>query len=256
VIAWRDATRDLDVDQLVQRARRLVLEGALGRLAWAISGTAGVGDYHMNEEFRTGQDVLTDVNPSWYFQKPGGGPQYDVTVYCLHILTGIAGPVRRVSAFSGLVIPERSYHGQTIRCDMDDNTHLLLDFGDAFFGFVYASVKGSLTEGFNPNIYGTLGAITGTKYKGSPAGELDLKLPEDLPPHVSGLHAKLPEYHVFEDLMQLGDWVKNGRQSIATAEHARHVIEIIEAGYRAAETGLTQTLRTSFDPLPLEALAD
>jgi predicted dehydrogenase len=235
-----------------QRARRLVLKGALGRLAWAISGTAGVGDYHMNEEFRTGQDILTDVNPAWYFKRPGGGPQYDVTVYCLHILTGILGPARRVSAFSGRIIPERSYHGEAIRCEMDDNTHLLLDFGEALFGFVYASVKGHLTEGFNPNIYGTLGAITGTKFAG--AQTLDLKLPADFQPHVTPEHAALPESHVFEDLMQLGDWVKDGRASIATPEHARHVIEIIEAGYRAAESGATQDLRTTFEPLQLEMI--
>ncbi|MBE0698276.1 MAG: Gfo/Idh/MocA family oxidoreductase, partial [Anaerolineaceae bacterium] len=170
-----------------QRARRLVLEGALGRLAWAISGTSGVGDYHMKEEFRTGQDILSDVNPAWYFQKPGGGPQYDVTVYCLHILTGIVGPARRVTAFSGRVIPERDYHGEKIACEMDDNTHLLLDFGDAFFGVVYASPKGGLTEGFNPNLYGTAGAIVGTKY-----ADRDLKQPDDFPPHVNAEHAKLP----------------------------------------------------------------
>jgi len=34
-----------------------------------------------------------------------------------------------------------------------------------------------------------------------------------------------------------------------TAEHARHVIEIIEAGYRAAETGTTQELTTTFQPI-------
>ncbi len=233
-----------------QRARRLVLEGALGRLAWTISGTAGVGDYHMNEEFRTGQDILTDVNPSWYFKKPGGGPQYDVTVYCLHILTGILGPARRVSACSGMIIPERDYHGQKITCEIDDTTLLLLDFGDSLFSFVGATVAGHLTEGFQPNIYGTQGAIIGTKY-----GDQDLKLPADLPPHVSGEHATMPEYHVFEDLMQLSDWVRLDKPSIATAEHARHVIEIIEAGYRAAETGQNQELHTTFEPLPREALA-
>jgi hypothetical protein len=32
-----------------------------------------------------------------------------------------------------------------------------------------------------------------------------------------------------------------------TAENARHVIDVIESGYRAAGTGITQPLRTSFD---------
>ncbi len=35
----------------------------------------------------------------------------------------------------------------------------------------------------------------------------------------------------------------------ATAEHARHVVEIIEAAYRAGETGQTQTLTTTFTPV-------
>ncbi len=232
-----------------RRLRRLVLEGRLGRLVWAIAGTAGVGDYHMKEEFRIGEDILTDVNPAWYFQKPGGGPQYDVTVYCLHILTGIVGPAKRVTAFSGLVIPERDYHGQKIPCDMDDSTMLSIDLGDSFYAYVYGTVAGRITEGFQPNIYGTLGSITGTKF-----GEQEMKQPGEFSPHVSGEHARMPESHVFEDLMQLVDWVRDGKPSIANAGHARHAIEIIEAGYRAAQTGQTQELHTTFSPLHLESL--
>jgi predicted dehydrogenase len=46
--------------------------------------------------------------------------------------------------------------------------------------------------------------------------------------------------------MQLVDWIREGKTSIVTAEHARHVIEIIEAAYRAAESGQTQELTTTF----------
>jgi predicted dehydrogenase len=221
-----------------RRIRRLILEGALGRLVWAAAGTAGVGE-----------DVLTDVNPSWYFQRPGGGPQYDVTVYCLHTLTGILGPARRVTALSGLVIPEREYHGEKIVCDMDDSTLMLIDFGESFFAFIYGTVAGRLTRGFQPNIFGTRGMVIATCF-----GEQDLKLADDHQPHVVGEHAQMAESHVFEDMMQLVDWVRDGRPSIADAEHARHVIDIIESGYRAAETGQTQELRTSFDPLPIKEL--
>jgi predicted dehydrogenase len=52
---------------------------------------------------------------------------------------------------------------------------------------------------------------------------------------------------VFQDVMQLVDWVRDGTPSPVTAEHARHVIDIIESGYRAAATGSTQELSTSFD---------
>jgi predicted dehydrogenase len=232
-----------------QRIRKLILEGALGKLAWAICGASGVGDYHLKEEVRQGEDLLSNIDPGWYYRRPGGGPQYDVTVYCLHILTGIVGPARRVTAMSGLVIPEREFRGNKIACDMDDNTMLLLDFGDAFFAYAYGAVSGGITRGFQPNIYGTRGSVVGTQY-----GDIDLTQPQDLEPHHVGEHATMGERHVYEDMMQLVDWIREGRPSIASAEHARHVIEIIEAGYSAATTGQTQELRTTFQPLLLEDL--
>jgi predicted dehydrogenase len=78
----------------------------------------------------------------------------------------------------------------------------------------------------------------------------------DHQPHVINQHDGMLESHVFEDMMQLVDWVREDKPSIASVEHARHVIDIIESGYRAAETGQTQELRTRFEPLTLEALAD
>ncbi len=46
--------------------------------------------------------------------------------------------------------------------------------------------------------------------------------------------------------MQLVDWVRDGTPTVATAEHARHVIDIIESAYRSAETGQAQALTTTF----------
>ena len=66
-------------------------------------------------------------------------------------------------------------------------------------------------------------------------------------PHVVGVHREIPESHVFEDVMQLVDWVRDSRQSPVTAGHARHVIDIIESAYRSAETGSTERLSTTFE---------
>jgi predicted dehydrogenase len=46
--------------------------------------------------------------------------------------------------------------------------------------------------------------------------------------------------------MQLVDSI-GGEPSRVTPEQARHVIDIIESGYRAAETGTAQTLATTFE---------
>ncbi|MEZ4681543.1 MAG: hypothetical protein R2932_45755 [Caldilineaceae bacterium] len=56
----------------------------------------------------------------------------------------------------------------------------------------------------------------------------------------------MEENHVYEDVMQLVDWVRDDKPTLATAEHARHVIEIFDAAYRSAESGTVQELRTTF----------
>lgn len=239
---------------LNRRIRRLVQEGALGRLAWAVTGAA-FGSYHENEKVRQGSDVLSNVNPAWYWRKPGGGPLYDMTVYGLHTLTGVLGPARRVTGMSGVGIPEREYRGEKYPCDADDNTLLVLDFGDTVFAFVYGTLAGMIGEFGRPSFYGTRGSIVGAKLNGNPIdypGREEAQQSKGgenaLLPHVVGPHRELEEAHVFEDIMQLVDWVREGIPTASTAEHARHVIEIIEAGYRAAETGQEQTLTTTFEP--------
>ncbi|MDX1934371.1 MAG: Gfo/Idh/MocA family oxidoreductase [Capsulimonadales bacterium] len=232
-----------------KRIRRLIQEGELGKLAWASTGAA-FGSYHENEGVRTGDDVLSNINPSWYWRKPGGGPLYDMTVYGLHTLTGVLGPAKRVTALSGVGIREREFRGEMYPCDADDNTLILVDFGDSLFSFVYGTFAGSNTQFGQPSFYGSKGSIVGLKHNGQDLdypGKTDGLDAIQLTDHVRGtVHAHMGEMHVFEDSMQLVRWVREGIPSIATAEHARHVIEIIEAGYKAAETGQTQELTTTF----------
>ena len=40
---------------------------------------AGSGQYHLaNEPERQGDDILTNVNPAWYFRRPGGEREISV----------------------------------------------------------------------------------------------------------------------------------------------------------------------------------
>jgi predicted dehydrogenase len=241
---------------VVRAVRRMVVSGDFGRIAWAAVG-AGFDDYHENEKVRTGDDVLSNINPSWYWRKPGGGPMYDMTVYGLHSLTAVLGPARRVAAMSGIVVKQRAFRGETYDTDADDNTHLLVDFGDSCTAFVYGAVKGMIPGAVwgLPLLYGTSGSLIGLNFQGKPIAYEHKEVAErdktgifNLGPHVVNTpHQKLGEAHVFEDKMQLVDLVREGKPAYATPEHARHVIEIIEAGYRAAETGRTQELTTTFD---------
>jgi predicted dehydrogenase len=236
----------------VQHIKKLIEEGALGTLTWAVCGAA-FGTYHERESVRQGDDILSNIDPSWYFRKPGGGPLYDMTVYALHSLTTVLGPAKRVTAMSAVRVKEREFRGRSIPTDADDNTLMLLDFGDGLFAMVYGTAAGRVTEGFQVSYFGTQGAIVGTKMNGEPfdfpgreLAETDPRGLQFLLPHVVGSHRGLGEEHVYEDVMQLVDWVRDGKPSPVTAERARHVIDIIEGAYRSAETGQVQELTTTF----------
>lgn len=238
-----------------QAIKTLIEGGELGTLCWAACGAA-FGRYHENEGVRGGNDVLTNIDPSWYFRKPGGGPLYDMTVYALHGITGILGPAKRVTALSGVRIKEREFKGQMVPVDADDNTIMLLDFGGTLFGLAYGVAAGSLTPGFSGAYFGTKGNIIGLKLNDKPfdypgLDEINAHQAEGasnqwILPHVVGVHRQIEEQHVYEDIMQLVDWVRDDKPSIVTAEHARHVIDIIESAYRSAETGQAQELKTTF----------
>ncbi len=232
--------------------RDLVQNGAIGTFCWGICGAAS-GTYHnqQEEEYRSGTDVLSSVDPSWYYRKPGGGPLYDMGVYPLHVITTVLGPAKRVTALSGLRIQERDFGGKMVAGEADDQTLMLLDFGDGAFVSVYGMAFGGVNVGWAPRLFGTRGEISGLHLNGQPfdypnkTGD-DLRSQQAALPHVTGAHADIDEAHVFEDVMQLVDWIRDDKASIVTAQHARHVIDIIESAYRAAETGQTQTLSTSF----------
>jgi len=235
----------------IKRAKQIVESGEIGRVYWAEVGTAAGG--HEFEGFRTGSDVLSNVNPAWYYQKPGGGPMYDMCVYALHAITGILGAAKRVTGMSGIGLKERSFKGEPIEVEMDDNTHLLLDFGDSVFCLVFGSNSfGGPARPFSmPFLSGTDGAIAVTHSqidvwgKNVESGHRIETPSRDLP-FVFGPHKELPESHVYNDIMHLVDCVLYDKEPAVSAEHARHVIEIIELGYRASETGQTQDLTTTF----------
>lgn len=239
----------------VQAARKAIADGRIGVPTWAIAGAA-FGTYHLDEPERNQGDAPA-IDPSWYFRKPGGGPLYDVTVYALSGLTTVLGPAERVSAVSGIRIPERAFHGKSVPTEADDNTGILIEFGNGLFAVSYGTAAGSDNTWFSGRYFGTDGVIDGFVLNGE-----ELDYPERaksdeagggvlgaqvILPHVVGPHRDIMEQHVFEDIMQLVDWIRDDTPTPVTAERARHVIDIIESALRAAETGQAQDLTTTFE---------
>jgi predicted dehydrogenase len=243
----------------VTRTRELVDSGAIGEVAWAICGGAFEAYHESEEPERLAAPGGVAINPAWYFRKPGGGPLYDITVYSLHQLTSVLGPVQRVTALSGIRVPFREFQGERITTEADDNTILLLDFGGGMFAVAYGTASGAVSEQFGAcTFFGSRGTIDGVLLNGEPfdfPGRVatlhgpitDWDAQMCVLEHVVGPHRQIPEAHVFEDIMQLARWVLDGVPSAVTAEHARHVIDIIESGYRSAARSSTEPLSTTFD---------
>ncbi len=235
----------------IQRIREMIREGVIGDLAWTSCGAA-FGTYHEKEAVRQGDDPLSNINPTWYYRKPGGGPLYDMTVYALHELTTVLGPAQRITALSGVRLKEREFRGALVPCDADDNTVMLLDYGQSQFSLVYGVAAGRLGP---TSYFGTKGSIEGFNLNGEPFAYAGRELADQAPngrghawllPHVVGPHRQIQEAHVYEDIMQLVDWIREEKPTPVTAEHARHVIDIIESAYRSSETGSVQELTTTF----------
>jgi predicted dehydrogenase len=241
------------------RTRELVDTGAIGDVAWAICGGAFEAYHESEEPERVAAPGGVAINPAWYFRKPGGGPLYDITVYSLHQLTSVLGPAQRVTALSGIRVAFREFQGERITTEADDNTILLLDFGGGMFAVAYGTASGAVSEQFGAcTFFGSRGTIDGVLLNGEPfdfpgrEGTLhgpitDWDAQMCVLEHVVGPHRQIPEAHVFEDIMQLVRWVLDGVPSAVTAEHARHVIDIIESGYRSAARSSTEPLSTTFD---------
>ena len=243
--------------------RDLIRDGAVGKVAFATSpafqlGGAAPGYFDRfsrqlkfsNIEVLERPEEKTDA--SWYYQK-GGGPVYDLAVYSITQMTGLIGPVRRVVAFSGTVNPHRLLMGGTeearrIDVTEDDNTSFLLDMGDSRFVYINAAWHGggSRSQGFE--IIGSEGTITT-----SGSGDLVTRTRE------ATVHVYKNEDREWQDLPVEGElwWIPTGMTHLAhciregrnpdiTIEHARHVVEVMEKVYIAAETGQAQEITTTF----------
>lgn len=232
-------------------ARRAVLKGKLGQVTYAVGGVRGVLRYHLREDYRNDNYGSQPLIPTWYYKLPDGGPQYDHAPYGLTSITGILGPVKRVSCMGGQLQKEFKFGEKIIESEVDDNFVFLLDFGGSVFGLFYSALAGGKNM-FTPDVFGTDGNFADNKLNDQPLfdtpyGAFKIK-------GVSPEHMKLPEPHVYGDMMQLVDYVRDGKLPVASAEQGCHVLEIVEAGFESMRTGKTVELKTTFTPLSLEQL--
>lgn len=233
----------------VRWLKELARSGRLGRPTLAVAHHADPGPAAWRE-------YTGDPTP---FYREGVGPVFDHGVYRLHEMTSVLGPVRRVQAMGSIAIPRRRVRGGPMSGEMIDVTtpdHVLiqLQFVSGALGQLLAS-------------FGTLDTL---------APWLELHLERGVVSFGGkswDLDAPVSVYTDDESDARLEGWTRNAEvprdefstvelgarhfiacllgeaTPILTAEHARHVLDIILTAYASIEDGRAHETATTFDPI-------
>jgi predicted dehydrogenase len=178
-------------------------------------------------------------------------------VYGIHEITGLLGPARRVTAFTGITEPERivrggPFKGKRIRVTEDDNVLALLDFGGSTFAVVDGTFNVHASKGPKIEIFGREGTLnlykTGSPlleiYRQDVADGLDgWVVPEPWP---ASNNARFDLLHRGLLIDHLADVVAGEQDLVLSAEHARHALEIMIAIKQSSREGRAIELTTTF----------
>jgi predicted dehydrogenase len=188
------------------------------------------------------------AGPWWaeWFYKPGGGCLFDLGVYGLTSLTGLLGPARRVTAFTGVAIPEREINGRKIRVEAEDNAQVLLDFGDACFGVVTSGFTIQQYRAPALEIYGTSGVIQMLGDDWDPDG---YELFQNSAGCWQVFKETDPDWPWADGLRHLVECIHRGERPLVTPEHSRHVLEIMLKAQQAGREGRALAIESTFAPL-------
>lgn len=223
-------------------------EGKLGRVAAAHASYGNAG-------------------PNWssFFYDQGGGSMPDLGVYNLMTLTGLFGPARSIVAMLSIITPTRSIGGKgKIKVEAEDNAMVLMDHGDGVIshmqcGFNYH--KGGHHAATNQShhtisITATGGSMYLAGYDWAPHG-VDLALRSQ--GNKVQRHADSKNINVFprtglygqgyswqQGASHVAECLATGKQPEVSAEHALHVIEIMNAARESQRTGQRMAIKSRF----------
>ena len=194
------------------------------------------------------------TGPTWsaFFYEKGGGSLPDLGVYNLATLTGLLGPARSVVAITSIITPERTLDNKgKIKVAAEDNAQVIMEHANGVLshvqcGFNYFDPyghQGSGQEKPTIQIWGSHGNMGMVGYDWAPHGV-------DMATHDHEATQRFvpdPGTYVWQEGATVISeaLVKNIEPRIA-AEHALHVLEVIEAARTSSATGKRIQLKSKF----------
>jgi predicted dehydrogenase len=221
-----------------QTAWKLVRDGAIGRVRAAYA------------EANWGRIERWHPTPEGLY---ASGPLADVGVYPLTILTAMFGPVRRVSAYATTIQPERTRKdGVPFSIAAPDFHVAVVELADGVVARVTASFwvgarrqRGLELHGDEASVWMADWAAFDSRLQRTDDGETYEPLPLLRAPYAGTDWARA--------LVELADALEEGRPHRMGAEHAAHVVEVLEAARAAADDGGPVEIASDFPrPAPLD----
>ena len=194
------------------------------------------------------------TGPTWsaFFYEKGGGSMPDLGVYNMATLSALLGPVKNVMAMTSIVNPERVVDDKgKIKVEAEDNAHLLLDHGKGIIshvmcGFNYFDPHGHEAKGqklHSIQIYGSKANMRMIGYDWETSGVM-LDDSNDKEPQLYA--TKTGGYEWQMGATVVGESLVNPIEPKINAEHALHVLEIIEAARSSSRSGKRIPLQSTF----------
>jgi predicted dehydrogenase len=226
--------------------REVVRSGRFGPLTLAVTHHADPGPAAWREY--TGDPAA--------FYGAGVGPVFDHGIYRLHLLTALMGPVGRVQAMGAISWPTRVVRGlvrtgETIDVTTPDHVLINLEFVGGGLGQLLASfgTPSTLAPWLELHFPTATISLAGQSYdKDAPVNVyLDDDGPLGLEGWVNGVDAPMDDIAVVEaGVRHFIACLAGDEEPVLTAEHARHVLEVILKAYDSIDDGRSHEVITRF----------
>ena len=194
------------------------------------------------------------TGPHWsaFFYEKGGGSLPDLGVYNLATLTGLLGPAKSIIAMTSIITPERTVDDKgKIKVVAEDNAQVILEHASGILshvqcGFNYFDPYGHEGKGQEKptiQVWGSHGNMSLVGYDWAPHG-VDLVTHEN---ETSQRFVPDPGTYVWQEgASVISESLVKGIEPRIAADHALHVLEVIEAARASSDTGKKIKLQSTF----------
>lgn len=198
------------------------------------------------------------TGPTWssFFYEKGGGSMPDLGVYNFGTLTGLLGPAKSVVAMTSTILPERETENKgKVKVEAEDNAMVLMEHANGVIshvqcGFNYFDPYGHEGSGQDRptiSIWGRNANMNLVGYDWAPFG-VDMATVEN---EKTVRYVPDPGKYVWQQgASVICESLVTGIEPLINAEHALHVLEVMQAARESQSAGKRIALQSTF-PYPV-----